>query len=106
MARLQLLQNFVGGSRQSDRHSVNMSYTQNMFTETQGEGASASKILRSIPGMRLEAVIQGTPRGSFVASRGYQGYERLFVAFGDSVYAVDRNGVDGYSVNYAFGILG
>ena len=104
MARLQLLQNFVGGSRQSDRHSVNMSYTQNMFTETQGEGASASKILRSIPGMRLEAVIQGTPRGSFVASRGYQGNERLFVAFGDSVYAVDRNGVDGYSVNFAFGI--
>lgn len=106
MTRARLLQNFVGGSRRSDRHSVNMSYTQNMFPETQGEGAVATKILRSIPGMDKMVDIEGTPRGSFVASRGMNGQERLFVAFSNSVYAVDKLGTGEYSVNKAFTIAG
>ena len=104
MSRLQVIQNIVGGSRQSDRHSINMAYTQNMFGETQGEGATASKILRSIPGMTTLTDIDGTPRGSFVASRGPDGNERLFVAFGSYVYAVDKVGTSVYNVNRAFEI--
>ena len=104
MPNLQLLQNIVGGSRQADRRLLNSSYSQNMYPEPQGEGALSSSVLRSIQGMETRLELPGTPRGSFVASRGLRGEERLFVCYDTAVYAIDPDGKGGYVATKCFNV--
>jgi len=91
MASQQIIQNIVGGSRHSNMNVINVSHCQNMYFETQGEGASSTSILRSIQGMETILEIEGVPRGRFEASRGPDGNPRLFECFGTSVYVIDKD---------------
>lgn len=84
--------NFIGGSRKSDMNLISMSYTQNLTVEPVGDDAPSQQVLRSIPGLSTFVEIAGTPRGRFVASRGLNGQPRLFVCYGNKIYAVDFNG--------------
>jgi len=93
MASQQIIQNIVGGSRHSNMNVINVSHCQNMYFETQGEGASSTSILRSIQGMETILEIEGVPRGRFEASRGPDGNPRLFECFGTSVYVIDKDPV-------------
>lgn len=86
--------NIVGNWNKSDYGLVNNSSTVNMFVEQQGEGASSTSILRSIYGNELVASLDGTPRGLFVASRGYLDAPILYAVSGNKVYCIfkDVNG--------------
>jgi len=91
MSTQQIIQNIVGGSRHSNMNVINMSHCQNMYFETQGEGASSSSILRSIQGMETILEFDGAPRGRCECSRGPDGKPRLFVCFGTTLYVIDKN---------------
>ena len=105
MASQQIIQNIVGGSRHSNMNVINMSHCQNMYFETQGEGASSSNILRSIQGMETIIAIEGVPRGRFEVSRGPDGNPRLFVCFGSKVYAIDTDSDTGVVIKTEVGTV-
>lgn len=85
-----ILENMVGGSRQTDMNLISQEYSQNLVLEPVGEGAGpSSRILRSIPGLTTFLEVPGTPRGRFVASKGLNGQPRLFVCYDTSVYVID-----------------
>ena len=86
--------NIVGNWNKSDYGLVNQSSTVNMFVEQQGEGSSSTAILRSIHGNELIASLDGTPRGLFVASRGYLDAPILYAVSSNKVYCIfkDVNG--------------
>ena len=84
-----IIDNFVGGSRQSDKSLLSLSYTLNMYLEMQGTDSPSAAVLRGIRGHETYKAIDGTPRGSFVASRGFDGNPRLFTVFGEKLYCVD-----------------
>ena len=65
-----IIQNIIGGWSKSDIRLANLSDSLNLYQETQGDGASASAILRSIRGTTSLLEISGNPvcRGLFQAS--------------------------------------
>lgn len=87
-----ILQNIVGGSRKSDIAKVCNALSVNMYQETQdGKQASSSAILRSIKGTELLLDMPTSNcRGLFRASRGEDGNEVLFAAYGNAVYLVRK----------------
>lgn len=99
-----IVNNFVGGSRKSDMSLLSQDYTQNLDFEEFGEGAASRTVLRSIPGLTTVLGITGIPRGRFVASRGHDGRPRLFVVFGQNLYAIDR--IDGEWTAVEVGVVG
>lgn len=91
MSSKSVIQNIVGGWSVSDTRLANLSDSLNMFVETQGEGASATSILRSICGSELLLDINedGRPiRGLYECSRDVNGNPVLFIACADSVYVI------------------
>lgn len=50
MSRVNLIDNIVGGQGVSDIRIANLSECINMYIETQGDGASATTMIRSING--------------------------------------------------------
>lgn len=89
-----LVSNLTGGWNKSDVRLANLSESINMYTETQGEGATSTSVLRSIQGSTLLLDISDRPcRGLFECSRGPDGNPVLFAVYGSNLYVV-RN-VDG-----------
>lgn len=89
MANVNLVQNIVGSWSTSDVRIANLSDTQNMFIETQGEGASATHLIRSIRGSRSLCKLSDRPcRGLFEASRGSDGFAVLFAVFANELYVI------------------
>lgn len=86
----QRIDNFLGGTLKTVPGGDMSSYTQNMYFESVTDGGTTRHVLRGIEGMRMKVEVSGTPRGAFVASRGYDGNPRLFAVFGDTLYAVDN----------------
>lgn len=89
MGQRKIIDNFVLGSRESDKNLLSCSYTLNMYLETQGEDTPSRNILRSINGFKTLLEIKGFPRGSFVASKGYDKKPRLFTVFDNILYVID-----------------
>ena len=87
-----IVDNFVLGSRESDKHLLSCSYTLNMYLEKQGEDSPSNAVLRSICGMETMLNIKGYPRGSFIASKGYDKKPRLFTVFDNILYVIDKEG--------------
>lgn len=89
MAQVSIVQNVVGGWSISDIRVANMSDTVNMYVESQGTGASATSILRSISGTELYSKICDKKcRGIYEASRGHDGFPVLFAVFGTDLYII------------------
>ena len=91
-----IIDNFVGGSRQSDINLLSLSYTLNMYAEAQGQDSPAQTVLRSILGHETFVSLPGVPRGSFAVSKGYKSDPRMFAVFGAVLYAIDLT--DGQTV--------
>ena len=90
-----IIQNFIGGSRQSDVSKVCEAYSLNMFPETQdGEQATSGRILRSIYGTStFTDTGENWCRGLFRASRDQNSEPVLFGCFGSTIYLIEKNGV-------------
>lgn len=99
MSRVNLIDNIVGGQEVSDIRIANLSESVNMYIETQGDGSSATSLLRSINGStKLTDVDRDNRkcRGIFEASRGADGFPVLFAVFGPRLYCITN--VDGQYV--------
>ena len=59
-----------------------------MFQETQGKGAAADSILRSIMGTETVIDIDGECRGLFEADKGPDGFPTLFAVYGQRLYMI------------------
>lgn len=89
MAQTSIIQNVVGGWNVSDVRIANMSDSMNMYPETQGTGASATSMLRSICGTSIFMKISNEYcRGLFEAARGNDGFPLLFAVFGTKLYVI------------------
>lgn len=94
MPRVSLIDNIVGGQSQSDIRIANLAECINMFEEHQGEGASATSLIRSISGSSLLLDLSTRKcRGIFEASRGIDGFPVLFAVFGNELFVIQN--VDG-----------
>jgi hypothetical protein len=99
MSKVSLIENIVGGQEVSDIRIANLSECINMYIETQGDGASATTLIRSINGStKLTDVDRDNRRcrGIFEASRGADGFPVLFAVFGPRLYCITN--VDGQYV--------
>lgn len=89
MPNVHLVSNLVGSWNKSDVRLANLSEAVNMYVETQGDGATAPSILRSIQGTSLLMKISDRPcRGLFECARGSDGFPLLFAVFGTSIYVI------------------
>lgn len=92
MAQARIINGMIGGYRNSDIDKVTKQTTVNMILESQGEGASASAILRSICGSDLALNMpEKNCRGMYRASRGPDGYPVLYAVFGSHLYLITNN---------------
>lgn len=82
-----LIQNIVGPWSKSNIRIANLSESINMYPETQGQGASADTMLRSICGTSVFAEIEGHCRGLYEADKGLDGFPILFAVYGPKLYA-------------------
>lgn len=89
-----ILQNFIGGSRQSDIDKVCDAFSLNMYVESQDtEQANSPKILRSIYGTETFADLhESCCRGLFRVSRDENAEPHLYGCFGCTVYRIDKDG--------------
>lgn len=85
---MSIIQNIVGPWSKSNVRIANLSESINMFPETQGKGATADSMLRSILGTQTVADIDGECRGLFEADKGPDGYPLLYAVFGQKLYAL------------------
>lgn len=93
MAQQTIVKNIIGGSRKSDIAKLNSSYTLNMYIESQGEGASATQVLRGILGNSIYLEMpESICRGIKVCSIGIDKEPVLFAVFGHSVYVIRKEG--------------
>ena len=81
-----IISNIVGAWSKSNVKIANLSESINMYPETQGTGASAESILRSIMGTENFADIEGECRGIYEADKGPDGFPALFAVFGPNLY--------------------
>lgn len=89
MAQTSIIQNITGGWSVSDVRIANMSDSVNLYPETQGTGASATSMLRSICGTSTLLDFGNSPcRGVFEADRGNDGFPLLFAVFGTNLYVI------------------
>jgi hypothetical protein len=75
-----------------------------MYPETQGKGASADTMLRSICGTSVFCNIEGHCRGIYEADKGNDGFPILFAVYGQKLYTVlDGDPIEIYSqlTNYS-----
>lgn len=92
MSNVSLVSNLVGGWNVSDVRLANLSDSVNMFPETQGQGSSATSMLRSISGTSLLLDISDRPcRGIFECARGIDGQPLLFAVFANKLYVIRNN---------------
>lgn len=103
-----IIQNIIGGWSKSDIRLANLSDSLNLYQETQGDGASASAILRSIRGTTSLLEISGNPvcRGLFQASRDYAGNPVLFAVFGNKVYVIRSTESATSTLSYSAAAIG
>jgi hypothetical protein len=93
MANQTVLTNLIGGSRKSNMAKINSSFTMNMYSETQGEGASSTEILRSIFGTSVYLEMpEEKCRGIKLCSFGQDREPVLFAVFGTGVYVIRKDG--------------
>lgn len=86
-----VIQNIVGQSSKYDLAKVSNSYTLNMFEETVDANESyVNKVLRPIPGYKTVCNIEGTCRGMFTVSIGYNGNPTTYVVFDDTLYLINN----------------
>lgn len=83
-----IIQNIVGPWSKSNIRIANLSESINMFQETQGSGAAADSILRSIMGTETFCDIEGECRGLYEADKGEDGFPVLFAVFGNKLYVI------------------
>ena len=94
MSTVSLINNIVGGQEDSDIRIANLSECVNMYIETQGDGASATSLIRSINGSTLLANVDEQNRkcrGIYEASRGADGFPVLFAVFGPRLYCITND---------------
>lgn len=92
MGQVSIVSDIVGGWSVSDVRLANLSDTVNMFVETQGKGASAQAILRSIYGSSIVCEVSDRPcRGLFECARGIDGNPILFGVWGKTLYVINNN---------------
>lgn len=103
MANKKIVDNFVSGSRESDKNLLSCSYTLNMYLEEQGQDSPSMNVLRSINGFETFLPMEGTPRGMFIASKGFDKQPRLFCVFSNKLYAIDY---DDFSGRYVRTVVG
>lgn len=85
-----IIQNIVGGSRQSDINKVCKALSVNMYQETQDPSQAYSpSIMRSIYGssVAMDIGVAGC-RGLYRVSRAVNGYEAMYACFGNKVYFI------------------
>ena len=83
-----IIQNIVGPWSKSNIRIANLSESINMYQETQGKGAAAESILRSILGTSSFCDIEGECRGLYEADKGPDGFPVLFAVFGPKLYII------------------
>lgn len=83
-----LVQNIAGHTSRSNIAKVGLSYSLNMYQETQDDEHSCNLLMRSIDGMNLACSLDGECRGMYRVSRGYDEQEALYVVFGQTLYYV------------------
>lgn len=83
-----IIQNIVGPWSKSNIRIANLSESINMYPETQGKGAAADSILRSIMGTENFMDIEGECRGLYEADKGPDGFPVLFAVFGSNLYII------------------
>lgn len=91
MSKVSLIDNIVGGQEVSDIRIANLAECINMYVESQGDGASATTLIRSINGSTKLADVDSDNRkcrGIFEASRGADGFPILFAVFGPRLYCI------------------
>lgn len=88
---MSVIQNIVGPWSKSNIRIANLAESINMFPETQGQGASAQSMLRSICGTTTLYDIPGYCRGLYEADKGEDGFPLLFAVYGSKLYVI-RNG--------------
>lgn len=95
MPNVHLVSNLVGGWNKSDIRLANLSESINLFPETQGDGATAPAVLRSIQGTSLLLNISDRPcRGMYECARGIDGFPLLFAVYGTTLYCITNDGGD------------
>ena len=95
MGQVSIVSDMIGGWSTSDVRIANLSDSINMFLETQGKGASATALLRSISGSSTICNISDRAcRGLYECARGEDGNPILFGVWGDTLYVItlDENG--------------
>ena len=86
MAR-SFISNLVGFSTASDLVKLGQGYTQNMYAETLDSTEHAvNRILRPFPGYTAVDSVEGSPRGLFRVSRGYDGKPKVYGVWGEWLY--------------------
>ena len=100
MSIVRLVSDVVGGSSKSDVRIANLSESVNMFPETQGEGSSASTMLRSVYGTKELC------RPSTRACRGLLDSSLtgdLYAVYGPSIYLIrfTEQGTYSYTTLYS-----
>jgi len=86
-----VIQNIVGQTNKYDLAKVSNAYTLNMYEETVDSTESyVNKVLRPIPGYKIVANIQGTCRGMYTVSIGYNGNPTTYAVFDDTLYLINN----------------
>ncbi len=87
-----LISSIVGPWSKSNIRIANLSESINMFQETQGKGAAAESILRSIVGTEVVANMQGECRGLYEVDKGPEGFPTLFAVYGPKLFMLSNEG--------------
>lgn len=81
--------NLCGTMSKSDLAKVGVSSSINMFSETtNADQNSFTRVMRSIPGMKTYKEINGTCRGLYTVSRGYNEKPTLYCVFNNKLYCI------------------
>ena len=89
MAKTRFISNLVGGSTASSLVKLGQGITVNMFEETtESSDTWVNKILRPIPGYKKVVDIEGSCRGMYTVSNGYNKKPCTYAVFGSKLYMI------------------
>lgn len=81
--------NIAGTWNKNDLAKVGNAKSVNMFCESTNPSQDYISIIqRSIPGLSLYKAIEGTPRGTYTVSRGYNEQPVIYTVFDTSLYCI------------------
>lgn len=92
MGRKTFISNICGKQSKSDIAKVGNSLSLNMFPETVDASQDYVNVIqRSINGMTTLVSVNGTPRGMFTVSRGYNNKPTTYAVFDNTLYIIIAN---------------